>query len=88
MNGSVAQLFFPIALFAVFYFLLIRPQQKQQQALVKMQGALKKNDQVVTTGGLHGTVVNLKDQVITLRVDENVRMDVDRSAVARVIQGN
>ncbi|MCM8794886.1 MAG: preprotein translocase subunit YajC [Candidatus Omnitrophica bacterium] len=68
------------------YFLLIRPQQKQQQALAKMQNALKKNDQVVTIGGLHGTIVNVKETVVTLRLDDNVRVDVDKSAIARLVK--
>lgn len=77
----------PIALvFFVMYFLLIRPQSKQQQALSKMQASLKKNDEVVTMGGIHGTVVNLKDEVVTLRVDDNTRIDVDKTAIARRVK--
>jgi len=54
----------PVALiFVVFYFLLIRPQKKQQQAHAKMLTELKKNDEVVTSGGMHGTIVNLQDDV-------------------------
>ena len=75
-----------IIIFFVMYFLLIRPQVNQQKELARMQSALKKNDNVVTIGGLHGTVVNLKDDVVTLRVDENVRVDVDKTAIARVLK--
>ena len=75
----------PVALiFVVFYFLLIRPQKKQQKEHVQMLSDLKKNDEVVTSGGIHGTIVNLQDNVVVLRVDENVRMKVQKSAVARV----
>ena len=75
-----------IIIFFVMYFLLIRPQVKQQKETVRMQSELKKNDNVVTIGGLHGTVVNLKEDAVTLRVDENVRVDVDKTAIARVIK--
>lgn len=78
---------FPIVLiFFVMYFLLIRPQSKQQKELAKMQKDLKKNDQVVTFGGIHGTVVNLKEETVTLRVDDNVRLEVDKTAIARVMK--
>lgn len=75
-----------LLMFAVMYFLLIRPQMKQQKELASLQAGLKKNDEVVTTGGIHGTVVNVKDSVVTLRVDENTRMDVDRNCVSRLIK--
>lgn len=75
-----------LLMFAVMYFLLIRPQMKQQKELASLQAGLKKNDEVVTTGGIHGTVVNVKDSVVTLRVDENTRMDVDRNCVNRLIK--
>jgi preprotein translocase subunit YajC len=75
----------PVALiFIVFYFLLIRPQKKQQQEHVKMLSELKKNDEVVTSGGIHGTIVNMQDDVVVLRVDENSRIKIQKSAVARV----
>ena len=75
----------PVALiFVVFYFLLIRPQKKQQKEHGQMLSDLKKNDEVVTSGGMHGTIVNLQDDVVVLRVDENVRMKVQKSAVSRV----
>ena len=73
-----------ILIFLVMYMLLIRPQQKQQKDLARMQADLKKNDTVVTIGGVHGTVVNVKDQTVTLRVDDNVRLEVDKTAIARL----
>ncbi len=86
MNPALAQLFPMLLIFGVMYFMLIRPQMKQQKELARMQAALKKNDEVVTAGGMHGTVVNVKDGVVTLRVDDNVRIDVDRSAVSRRVK--
>jgi preprotein translocase subunit YajC len=76
---------FPLALiFLIFYFILIRPQQKEQKAFKKMLENLKKNDQIVTMGGIHGTIVNVKDKTFVVRVDDNARIEIDKSAVARV----
>lgn len=75
-----------VIIFFVMYFLLIRPQVKQQKESARMQAGLKKNDDVVTIGGLHGTIVNVKEDAVTLRVDDNVRVDVDKTAIARVVK--
>ncbi len=75
-----------VLIFGVMYFLMIRPQMNQQKELERMQSKLKKNDEVVTLGGIHGTVVNLKDGVVTLRVDDNVRMDVDKNSIGRLVK--
>lgn len=75
----------PIALiFIIFYFLLIRPQKKQQQEHAVMLSGLKKNDDVVTSGGIHGTIVNIQEDVVTLRVDDNTRIKIQKSAVSRL----
>jgi preprotein translocase subunit YajC len=77
--------FLPIALiFIIFYFLLIRPQKKSQQEHQKMLTELKKNDEVVTSGGIYGTIVNIQDDIVTLRVDDNTRIKVQKSAIARL----
>ena len=73
-------------MFVVMYFILIRPQQKQQKELGLMQKNLKKNDDVVTYGGIHGTVVNVKEETVTVRVDDEVRLEVDKSAIARLVK--
>ena len=79
--------FIPLGLiFLVMYVLLIRPQVKQQKDQTGMQAKLKKNDEVVTMGGIHGTIVNTKEGVVTLRVDDNVRIDVDRNCISRLIK--
>ena len=75
-----------LLMISVMYFLLIRPQQKQQRDQEKMQKGLKKNDEVVTSGGIHGTVVNVKETVVTLRVTDDVRIDVDRSCIGRLVK--
>ena len=73
-----------VAIFAIFYFLLIRPQKKAQEEHKKMVSALKKNDEVVTNGGIHGTIVGVKDTSVVLRVDDNVKIEVQRGAIATV----
>ncbi|MDD5173975.1 MAG: preprotein translocase subunit YajC [Candidatus Omnitrophota bacterium] len=73
-----------IFIFIIFYFLLIRPQKKAQDELKKMIAALKKNDDVITTGGIHGTIVNVKDTVVTLKVDDNIKIDVEKNCIARM----
>jgi len=68
-----------ILIFVVFYFLLIRPQQKQAKEHQAFLGSLQKGDEVVTRGGLHGKITGLTDQIITLEIADNVRVKVSRS---------
>jgi preprotein translocase subunit YajC len=71
---------------AVFYFLLIRPQSKEKKRRAQMIAAIKKNDRVITVGGIMGTVVSVKDDDITLKVDEssNTKITFTRSSIQRV----
>ncbi len=79
--------FLPILLiFVVFYFLLIRPQKKTQDEHKKMITELKKNDEVITSGGMYGTIVNLQDNVITLRIDDNVRVKVQKGSISGLVK--
>ena len=84
-GSMLPQLFFFAAIFAIFYFLLIRPQQKERRRREQMLGALKKGDRVVTSGGLHGTVVGLNEHAVMLKIADQVKVEVDRAAVARVM---
>lgn len=82
--GGPLGAFVPIILmFIVFYFLLIRPQQKRAREHEAMLGSLKHGDEVVTQGGMHGTIVALTDSVVTLEVAEKIRIKFDRSAISR-----
>ena len=75
--------FLPLVLiFAIFYFLLIAPMRKRQKALQAMIAALKKGDKVVTSGGLYGEVYALEDETLILKVADDVRLKVARSAIA------
>ena len=84
-QGVMMQVLFFAAIFAIFYFLLIRPQQKQKRDREAMLGTVKKGDRVVTSSGVHGTVVGLTEQMMTLKVADQVRLDFDRSALGRIV---
>jgi preprotein translocase subunit YajC len=71
-----------ILIFIVFYFLLIRPQQKKAKEHQNYLANLKKGDKVITGGGIHGQITGITDTVVTLEVAENVRIKVSRSAIA------
>jgi len=71
-----------ILIFVVFWFLLIRPQQKRQKEHQAMVSNLKKGDKVVTNGGIYGTVVGVADKAIVLRIAENVKVEVAKNAIA------
>ena len=68
----------------IFYFLLIRPQQKQRKELQKLITSLKTGDKVVTTGGIHGMISNVKERTVLLKIAENVKIEIDKSSVASV----
>jgi preprotein translocase subunit YajC len=73
-----------ILIFVVFYFLLIRPQQKRQKEHKGMVEELKRGDNVITAGGIHGTVTAVADNIATVEIANNVRIKVTRSSVAAV----
>jgi preprotein translocase subunit YajC len=70
----------------VFYFLVMRPQNKKQKEAKKMLEGIRKGDRVVTIGGLRGTVVTVKDDVVVLKVDDNTKLEYSKSAVATVLK--
>ncbi|MBI4063645.1 MAG: preprotein translocase subunit YajC [Elusimicrobia bacterium] len=77
---------FPILVFgAIFYFLLLRPQQKANQERQKMLTAIKRNDRVLTSGGVYGTVLNIKGDILDVKLADNVKVEVNRSYIAKVI---
>ena len=84
--GPLAHMVPILLMFVIFYFLLIRPQQQKQKEHEQLVKALAKNDEVITSGGLHGTVVGLKENSVLLRIAENVKVEVERSAVAQVVK--
>ncbi len=84
-QGSGFISFVPLILmFAIFYFLLIRPQQKKAKQHRELLGALKKGDRVVSSGGLHGVVTGLTDDVVTMEIAPKVRVKVSRGSISAV----
>jgi len=77
-----------ILLFAVFYFLLIRPQQKRAKQQKAFLESLKKGDKVITTGGLYGTITGITDNEVTLEIAEKVRVKVLKGAIASAVKGD
>ncbi len=76
-----------VLLFVVFYFLLIRPQQKRAKQQKAFLANLKKGDRVVTSGGLYGTITGITDDAVTLEIAEKIRVKVTKGAVADVAKG-
>ena len=74
-----------VAIFVIFYFLLIRPQQKQQKEHEQMLKNLKAGDKILTTGGLYGTITGFKADDLEVQFSQTVRLTVARSAVANVL---
>jgi preprotein translocase subunit YajC len=73
-----------ILMFAIFYFLLIRPQQKKAKQHKQLLAALKKGDRVVSSGGLHGVVTGLTDDIVTMEIAPKVRVKVSRGSISGV----
>lgn len=73
---------------AIFYFLIIRPQRKKEKQHQEMLGNLRKGDDVVTTGGLHGAITDIQgDKILVMKIADNVRVQVSRSAIAFLKKG-
>ena len=73
-----------VAIIAIFYFLIIRPQNKKQKETQKMLSALKKGDKVVTIGGIHGTIQTVKENTVIVKVDTGVKLEFTRSAISAI----
>lgn len=87
MPAQLTQLLLPLGLLAFFWFFMIRPQQQQQKKRREMLDALKKGDQVVTIGGVHGTVIDLDPDTAKLQVAPNVQITFSRGAIGSVKSG-
>ena len=73
-----------LVIFAIFYVIVFRPMRKQQREMEQMLAALKNGDRVITNGGIYGTVVGVSDQVVQLRIADHVKIQVAKSAIARL----
>ena len=74
-----------IILIAIFYFLLIRPQQKQQKQRKQMLENLQKNDKVITIGGIHGTIKDIRGDTLTVKVSENLSLTMSKFGIQTVV---
>ncbi|HEY4431049.1 MAG TPA: preprotein translocase subunit YajC [Paenibacillus sp.] len=85
-GGSILGLVGPFVLmFVVFYFLLIRPQQKKTKTRNAMLKSLKKGDKIVTIGGLHGTIMEISDDIVVLRVNDVTKLTFDRGSISHSV---
>ncbi|HUF10704.1 MAG TPA: preprotein translocase subunit YajC [Rhodothermales bacterium] len=81
-GSALTPFIFMAAIFAVFYFLLIRPQKKKEQERKQMIEELKKGDNIVTVGGLYGKVVQVDDTSVLAQVDEGTKVRIDKNAIS------
>jgi preprotein translocase subunit YajC len=89
-TGSGGDLFFSqimllVCIFGIFYFLLIRPQQKQRKQHQFRLSHLKKGYKVVTAGGIHGTIIGTKDAIAVVKIAENVKVEVQKNTISAVL---
>ncbi|MBY0158499.1 preprotein translocase subunit YajC [Paenibacillus lautus] len=88
-GGGILGLILPFVLmFVIFYFLLIRPQQKKQKTRNAMLSALSKGDKVVTIGGLHGTIVEITDDIVVLKVNDVTKLTFDRNSISHSVNAD
>jgi preprotein translocase subunit YajC len=85
--GSLVSTFVPfILIIVIFYFLIIRPQNKKQKDTQKMLSALKKGDRIVTIGGIHGVISTVRESSVVVKVDDNTKVEFSRSAISSVVE--
>lgn len=84
-GGGFGMLIPLVLIVIIMYFFMIRPQNKKQKETEKMLAALKKGDKVVTIGGIHGTITSTKENTVVLKVDDNTKIEFNRSAISTVI---
>lgn len=89
VSSAQGSVFMPIVtfglVFVIFYFFIIRPQNKKQKDTEKMISAVKKGDKVITVGGIHGEVSSTKEHTVIVKVDDNCKLEFSRSAIASVV---
>ena len=80
-GGGIMGLLPIVAMVGIFYFLIIRPQLKQSKRMKEMRDTMQKGNNVVTSGGIHGVITNIKGDIVTVRIADSVKIDVDRTAL-------
>ncbi len=84
-NSTFIFLFQMMAIFGIFYFLLLRPQAKERKRHDEMLTSIKKGDEIVTNGGIIGKIVHVEEKRITIKTGDNTRLTVDRTRIASVL---
>ena len=84
-SGLISTLIMFGAIFLIFYFMIIRPQQKRSKEKEKMLSNLEKGDKVLTSGGIHGIIAGLEEKTALLQIGDNVKIKIERSAIANVL---
>ena len=84
-SGLISTLIMFGAIFLIFYFMIIRPQQKRAKEKEKMLSNLEKGDKVLTSGGIHGIIAGLEEKTALVQVGENVKLKIERSAITTVL---
>jgi preprotein translocase subunit YajC len=82
MGGGSSMLIFLLLMILIFYFFMIRPQQKKQKKVEEARNSLQRGDKVVTIGGIHGKIVDVKDRTFTIEIAHDVRIEVDKAAIS------
>jgi preprotein translocase subunit YajC len=86
-GGGIGSFFVPlIFIFIIMYFVMIRPQKKRQEQQQKLVGSLKTGDRVVTNAGIHGLISNVKETTVLVKVADNVKIEIDKSAITNVLK--
>ena len=86
-SGGGFNLFVPLIFFLIiFYFILIRPQSQRQKQQQQLMNALKTGDRVVTNSGIHGLIANVKESTVIVKVADNVKIEMEKSAIASVLK--
>ncbi|MFA3783213.1 preprotein translocase subunit YajC [Melioribacteraceae bacterium 4301-Me] len=85
-GGLISTLIMFGAIFAIFYFMIIRPQQKRAKEREKMIDALEKGDKVITSSGIHATIAGIDEKTVLLDVGNNIKMKFEKSAIASVVK--
>ncbi|MFW6139053.1 MAG: preprotein translocase subunit YajC [Spirochaetota bacterium] len=84
-GSPMSLIFMIIAIFAVMYFLMIRPQQRQKKQHQEMLSKISKGDKIVTIGGIHGTVAGVKDNTVIVKIADTVKVELNRSSISQIV---
>lgn len=85
-SGLVANIVLFGSIILIFYFMIIRPQQKRAKERQQMVESMKKGDKIITAGGIHGTIVGVEDKIVLVQIADNVKIKVERSTIGNILK--